>query len=78
MEFKWGDLDFFVYYEQDRMIEHFRKLIGYLPNPGSIRHIAIVPDQRKGYIFLGLQQEPIETYLSAVYDWLFRVFEPYD
>ena len=78
MEFKWGDLDFFVYYEQDRMIEHFRKLIGYLPNPGPIRHSAIVPDQRKGYIFLGLQQEPIETYLSAVYDWLFRVFEPYD
>ena len=77
MEFKWGDLDFFVYYEQDRMIEHFRKLMMSLPDPGPIRHIAIVPDQRKGFIFMGLQQEPIETYLVPAYDWLFRVFESY-
>lgn len=77
-QFQWGDLAFLLYYEQDRMIDHFRELFGSLPDPGPIRHIAIIPDQRKGYIFMGLQQEPIETYLAAVYDWLFRVFEPYD
>ncbi len=78
MELQWGDLAFFLYYEQDRMIDRFRELIGSLPDPGPIRHIAIVPDQRKGFIFMGLQQEPIEVYLAAVYDWLFRVFEPYE
>jgi hypothetical protein len=78
MELQWGDLAFFLYYEQDRMIDRFRELIGSLPDPGPIRHIAIVPDQRKGFIFMGLQQEPIEAYLAAVYDWLFRVFEPYE
>jgi len=77
-QFQWGDLAFSLYYEQDRMIDHFRELIGSLPDPGPIRHIAIVPDQRKGYILMGLQQEPIEAYLSTVYDWLFRVFEPYE
>jgi len=77
MEFKWGDLDFFVYYEQDRMIDHFKKLIESLPDPGPIRHIAAVPDQRKGFIFMGIQQEPIELYLAPVYDWLFKVFESY-
>jgi hypothetical protein len=77
-EFKWGDLAFFLYYEQDRMIDHFKKLIETLPVPGPIRHIAVVPDQRKGYIFMGLQQETIEASLEPVYDWLFRVFEPYD
>jgi len=78
MEFKWGDLAFFLYYVQDRMVDHFKKLVETLPDPGPIRHIAIVPDQRKGYIFMGLQQEPIAAYLASVYDWLFRVFEPYD
>jgi len=78
MEFQWGDLDFFLYYEQDRMIDRFKELIGSLPNPGPIRHIAIVPDQRKGFILMGLQQESIEAYLAKVYDWLFRVFEPYE
>jgi len=78
MELQWGDLAFFLYYEQDRMIDRFRELVGSLPDPGPIRHIAIVPDQRKGFIFMGLQQEPIEAYLAAVYDWLFRVFEPYE
>jgi hypothetical protein len=78
MEFQWGDLAFFLYYEQDRMIDRFRELIGSLPDPGPIRHIAIVPDQRKGFILMGLQQEPIEAYLAPVYDWLFRVFEPYE
>jgi hypothetical protein len=77
-EFKWGDLDFFLYYEQDRMIDNFNKLIGKLPSPGPIRHIAIVPDQRKGFIFMGLNKEPIEPYLSPVYDWLYAVFEPYE
>jgi hypothetical protein len=77
MEFKWGDLGFFVYYEQDRMIDHFKKLIESLPAPGPIRHIAIVPDQRKGFIFMGIQQEPIDLYLAPVYDWLFQVFESY-
>jgi len=77
-QFQWGDLAFSLYYEQDRMIDHFRELIGSLPDPGPIRHIAIVPDQRRGFIFMGLQQEPIEAYLAAVYDWLFRVFEPYE
>ncbi len=78
MEFKWGDLAFFLYYEQDRMVDHFKKLVETLPDPGPIRHIAVVPDQRKGYIFMGLQQETIEASLAPVYDWLFRVFEPYD
>ena len=77
-KFQWGDLAFLLYYEQDRMIDRFKELIESLPNPGPIRHIAIVPDQRKGYIFMGLQQEPIETYLAAVYGWLFRVFESYE
>jgi len=77
-QLQWGDLAFFLYYEQDRMIDRFKELIESLPNPGPIRHIAIVPDQRKGYIFMGLQQEPIESHLAAVYGWLFRVFEPYE
>ena len=77
-QFQWGDLVFFLYYEQDRMIDRFRELIESLPDPGPIRHIAIVPDQRKGFILMGLQQEPIEAYLAPVYDWLFRVFEPYE
>ena len=65
MEFKWGDLAFFLYYEQDRMVDHFKKLVETLPDPGPIRHIAVVPDQRKGYIFMGLQQETIEAYLAC-------------
>ena len=77
-ELKWADLDFSLYYEQDRMIDHFKKLVESLTDPGPIRHIAIVPDQRKGYIFMGLQQKPIGAYLSPVYDWLYRVFEPYE
>jgi hypothetical protein len=78
MEFKWGELEFLFYYEQDRMMDQFKTLIASLRNPGPIRHIAIVPDQRRGYIFMGLQKEPIEAYLVPVYDWLFRVFEPYE
>lgn len=77
-EFKWGGLDFLFYYEQDRMMDQFKTLIASLRNPGPIKHIAIVPDQRRGYIFMGLQKESIEAYLAPVYDWLFRVFEPYD
>ena len=77
-EFKWGELEFLFYYEQDRMMDQFEMLIASLQDPGPIKHIAIVPDQRRGYIFMGLQKEPIEAYLAPVYDWLFHVFEPYE
>jgi hypothetical protein len=78
MEFKWDGLGFFLYYEQDRMIDRFRELVRSLPDPGPIRHIAIVPDQRKGFIFMGLQQESVGAYMAAVYDWFLGVFEPYE
>jgi hypothetical protein len=78
MEIQWGDLAFSLYYEQDRMIDRLKELIHSLPHPGPIRHIAIVPDQRKGFILMALEQEPIEASLAAVYDWFFRVFEPYE
>lgn len=78
MDFQWGGSAFLLYYEQDRMIDQFKKLVESLANPGPIRHIAIVPDQRKGFILMGLQRESIEAYLAPVYDWLFRVFEPYE
>ena len=45
--------------------------------PISNKHIAIVLDQRKGFIFMGLRQEPIEAFLAPDYEWLFSVFEPY-
>jgi len=74
---QWGALSFSLYYEQDRMRDRFMELIGSLADPGPIRHVAIVPDQRKGFILMILHQGHIGAYLVPVYDWLFRVFEPY-
>jgi hypothetical protein len=74
---QWGGLTFFIYYEQHRMLARFIELSDSLEDPGPIRHIAVVPDQRKGFVLMALQDSGTEAYLAPVYQWLFRVFEPY-
>jgi hypothetical protein len=73
-EVKWGKFDFYMYYESMAMRNHFARLMEKNPDPGTIRHIAIVPDQKRIFIFMIPQKGNVARYLDPVYRWLPSIF----
>lgn len=67
---KWGKYAFSIYYESMMMRDNFVRLIDNNPDPGVIRHIAVVPNQKKTFIFMIPKMGEVGRYLTPVYRWL--------
>lgn len=67
---KWEDLDFHLYYSSREMLEKMRSFIKKNPAPGIIRHIALVPEQKKGFIFMIPKPDQVARYFAPIYHWL--------
>lgn len=66
----WGGYIFYLYYES---METHGRLMAFMdqnPDPGILRHIAIVPDQKKCFIFMIPRKGQVARHLSPVYRWL--------
>ncbi|MFB0519847.1 MAG: hypothetical protein ACETWD_00260 [Desulfatiglandales bacterium] len=74
-EITWGAYDFYLYYERAEMHDHFMKFIDNNPDPGLVRHIAIVPGQRKCFIFMIPQKGQVKKDLAPIYQWIPSVIE---
>ena len=74
-EIKWGGYDFYLYYERVDMCDHFMKFIDNNPDPGIIRHIAIVPDQKSCFIFMIPQKGQVKKGLAPIYRWIPSVIQ---
>lgn len=68
--FKWGGLDFFLYYEQDRMRGKLMEYVRNNPDPGMVRHIAIVPRERRCFVFMIPRRGEVAKSFGPVYDWV--------
>jgi hypothetical protein len=67
---KWETLDFHLYYHSSEMREKMRSFMRTNPAPGIIRHIALVPEQKKGFIFMIPKKEQVARYFAPIYHWL--------
>ena len=67
---KWGTHDFYLYYENVKVRDHFVKFMELNPEPAIIRHIAIVPDQKKGFVFMIPHRTKVAQYFAPIYQWL--------
>lgn len=72
-EIKWGKHDFIIYYERMDMRDHLLEFIHARPAPDLIRHIAIVPDQRKCFVFMIPQKGKVGANLSPIYNWIDKI-----
>ncbi|MBW2674721.1 MAG: hypothetical protein JRD89_15140, partial [Deltaproteobacteria bacterium] len=66
----WGAYTFHLYYETMKMHTRLMDFIDRNPDPGTIRHIAIVPDQKKCFIFMIPRKGQVAQHLSPIYRWL--------
>jgi len=67
---QWGRQRFQIYYEGMAMRDTFRKFIDENPDPGVLRHIAVIPGQKKIFIFMIPRRGDVARYLTPVYRWL--------
>lgn len=69
-EIRWGDHDFLLYFEQAPLRDRFMSFVRKNPDPGIIRHIAIVARQRKCFLFMIPKKGQVKENLAPVYRWL--------
>jgi len=74
-EVKWDKYNFHLYYERMMMYDQLKQFIDNNPNPGLIRHIAILPDQRKGFIFMIPQHGMVGRNLEPAYQFILKIFK---
>jgi hypothetical protein len=65
-EIKWGGHDFLLYFEQFKMRDQFMSFVKENPDPGLIRHIAIVAGERKCFLFMIPQRGRIKQNFTPV------------
>jgi hypothetical protein len=69
----WGNLNFHFYYGSTKMRDKVMKFMESHPEPGTIRHIALVPEQKSGFIFMIPKKDGVARYLKPVYDYIPRL-----
>lgn len=68
MTTKWGKHDYYVYWKNKKTYERFKELMNAVGDPGGIRHIAFIPDQKKCFIFMVPQKGHIVKDLTPIYE----------
>jgi hypothetical protein len=73
---KWGGEDFCLFYETVPMRDKLQAYLSSHPDPGGIRHVALVPDQKRGFIFMIPRKGKVGTFLAPAYGWLTSLATP--
>lgn len=64
---QWGTYDFYLFYQSGAGRDVLMRLTRECPDPGIIRHIAVVPEQKRGFIFMIPLIGQVARSLSPVY-----------
>jgi len=70
MEIRWGKFDFLLYYEKYNIRDRLMAYVNKHPDPGILRHVAIVADQRKCFLFMIPKRGRVKESLTPVYQWI--------
>ena len=68
--FRWGKEDFLLYYQSIQMRESLVRYAEQNGDPGSIRHIAMVPEEKKGFIFMIPKKGRVGSDFAPIYRWM--------
>lgn len=74
--FQWGRKTFFLYFRNDAVkqeMERCRELLG--PDPGPLRHVALVPKRDRLFVFLIPLPGQVQPVVAAVHDWFTVIAE---
>jgi len=74
-EVMWGKQSFILYYQGTQARKSLMTLINDNPDPGTVRHIALVPNQKKAFVFMIPKRDTVAHYFAPIYRWFPSVIE---
>ena len=66
----WGRRDFYLYWQNDHTREVLTRLVERQEEPGVLRHVAIVPNEKRCFIFLIPKPKEVAKNLVPIFEWL--------
>ena len=66
----WGRRDFYLYSQNDHTREVLIRLMERQTEPGVLRHVAIVPNEKRCFIFLIPKPKEVAKNLVPIFEWL--------
>lgn len=67
---KWGNQDCYIYYRHKKTYDKLKELIDNIGDPGTVKHITLVPGQKKCFVFLVPQKGLVAKDLTPIYQWI--------
>ena len=65
----WGGRRFALYHEDPAVKARLDRLRAALPDPGPVHHVALVPEQRRVFVFLTPHPRDLKRVMGIVYGW---------
>ena len=69
-EIKWGKEDFLIYYKTEEGKKYFNSLLKTVSDPGKIRHLAVIPEHKRIFVFMVPVYGKVGEWFSLVYPWI--------
>jgi hypothetical protein len=60
----------YFYYRSKKTYDRLKELIDSIDDPGVVKHIALLPGQKKCFVFLIPQKGRVAKDLAPIYQWL--------
>jgi hypothetical protein len=67
---RWGEQDFYLYYQGMKMRGALVKFMDQNSDPGIVRHIAVVPDQQRCFVFMIPRKGEVGRYFGPIFQWV--------
>ncbi|MBA4397547.1 MAG: hypothetical protein C0394_09230 [Syntrophus sp. (in: bacteria)] len=67
---KWGKHNYDIYYRSKKTFDRLKGLIDGIDDPGLVKHIALLPGQKKCFIFLVPQKGRVAKDMATIYQWM--------
>ncbi len=67
---RWGRYEFYLYYESVKIRDALLRFTQKNGDPGTLRHIAVVPAEEKCFVFMIPRKGQVATYFAPVYQWV--------
>ncbi len=69
-EIKWGSNEYLIYYKDEEGKKCFNSILKSVEDPGKIRHLAVVPEHNRIFVFMIPVYGKVGEWFSLVYPWM--------
>ncbi len=69
-EIRWGRNEFLVYFKDEEGRKRFNSLMKSMPDPGEIRHVAVVPEHNRIFAFMVPVYGKVGEWFAPVFPWI--------